>query len=85
MVSKYMKIKNLISISSFCLIIISPVSFSAEQMTLDQARQEIDRLQQENSSLKEQLQDFEKQIKKFKEKIAEHDMKEEVDKSELDN
>lgn len=48
-------------------------SVNAEDMQLQEAKEEIVRLEQENESLKEELNIYEKKITEHKEKLAEFD------------
>lgn len=64
--------------STLCLSLVA----NANELTLQEAKQEIARLEDENRSLKEKLKAFEKKVEEFKEKIEQYEIMD-VNKTEI--
>lgn len=76
-----MKIKNKLIILFFMLSL-SFTAAQAEDMTLEQANEEIKRLTSENESLKTRLKYFEDEIAAHREKLEAYDNPEAVEEGE---
>ena len=75
-----MNIKNKLFILFFMLSF-SSVAVQAEDMTLEQANEEIVRLQTENESLKVRLKYFEDEITAHREKLESYDNETELEEA----
>ena len=66
------KLCRLLAAMTMSVLLTVPVF--AEEMTLEQAQQEINRLESENRTLKQQLEDLQAEIESFREKVEQHEM-----------